>query len=309
MLGLLGAVALAAEGLIQAHHYYFEGRGKDGRYIFETRPEKVGTNRQGTITASTSTEGDLDAAGIEQKRKDFEEADALRQRNMREVVGVIEMEVNGRSLGRTFGYKYVLADGRTFTTGEGSSDKPSPAQLESDRQEIAGLRQRGQREISKVTEVEFGGQRERMFICHYVLSDGRAVIRAERDPELPGPVNLTTGQQRELFRLARLQKGQFLGSTQVRMLGKTVTFQRYSFTLSDGTVVTRSEGQPDGPKHDLSAAQYDELHRLSAAHKGETLGTYEKDVMGKPFKFTRVKYVLSDGTEVIRSRGEPTGKQ
>jgi hypothetical protein len=101
------------------------------------------------------------------------------------------------------------------------------------------------------------------------------------------------------------EKGEFLGSTQVLMLGRTVTFQRYSFTLSDGTVVIRSEAQLDASKRDLSVPQLYELARLSAAHKGETLGTYEEDVMGKPFKFTRVKHVLSDGTEVIRSTGKP----
>jgi hypothetical protein len=56
----------------------------------------------------------------------------------------------------------------------------------------------------------------------------------------------------------------------------------------------------------LTAAEADEFHQLSAANKGETLGTYEEDVMGKPFKFTRVKYVLSDGTEVIQSVGKPS---
>jgi hypothetical protein len=102
-----------------------------------------------------------------------------------------------------------------------------------------------------------------------------------------------------------MQKGEFLGSTQVQMLGRTVTLQRYSFTLSDGTVAIRSEGQLEASKCELSAAEWEELNRLSAAQKGETLGTYDEDVNGKPFKFTRVKYVLSDGTEVIQSRGKP----
>jgi hypothetical protein len=69
--------------------------------------------------------------------------------------------------------------------------------------------------------------------------------------------------------------------------------------------VTRSEAQLDASKRDLSGVQWQELNRLSAAQKGETLGTYEEDVRGKPFKFTRVKYVLSDGTEVIQSIGKP----
>jgi len=157
-------------------------------------------------------------------------------------------------------------------------------------------------------EVEFGGQRQRTLVCRYVLSDGRDVKRWDRDPELPGPVPLTTEQQRELGRLEAMHEGELLGSAQVQILGKTVHFQRYSVTLSDGTLVTWSEGQPEGPKHDLGVAELDELRRLSEAHKGQTLGTYDEDVAGKPFKFTRVKYVLSDGTEVIRSSGKPSGE-
>ena len=80
--------------------------------------------------------------------------------------------------------------------------------------------------------------------------------------------------------------------------------QKYSFTLSDGTVVTRSEGQPEGfKKSKLIGAEAEELSQLVAANKGNTLATYEEDVKGKPFKFTRVKYVLSDAQKSY-SRGD-----
>jgi hypothetical protein len=292
LLGLLGAAAVATEVIIQVHHCYFEGRVKDGPYIFTIRPESVGTNN-GPIWM-TGIEGDLDAVGIEQQRKDLEEVDALRQRNARELFRVTDTEVKGNPPVRMFIYKYVLADGRTWMS--------NGSELEAvDQQQIDGIRQRGQREILKVSEVEFGGQRVRTLACRYVLSSGRAVTMPETDPEQPGPVHLTTMQWVELYRLASLEKGEFLGSAQIQMLGRTVTLQRYSFKLSDGTVVTWSEAQLDASKRDLSGAQWQELHRL----KGETLGTYEEDVTGKPFKFTRVKYVLSDGTEVIQSSGKP----
>ena len=146
-------------------------------------------------------------------------------------------------------------------------------------------------------------------VRHYYFY-GRGVTICEPDPELPGPVPLTFKQEVELVRLAVLEKkGEFLGSTQVRVLGRTFSLQQYSFTLSDGTVVTRSEGQPEGPKNNLTAAEGDEVRQLAAANKGETLGTYDEDVNGKPFKFTRVKYVLSDGTEVIQSTGKPDGER
>jgi hypothetical protein len=300
LLGLLGAAALAAETIIQVHHYYFYGRAKDGFYFFSTMPENA-TNQVDSIGICVG--GDMDAAGIEQERKDLEEIDALRQRNARQLFWVSDTEVNGKPSGRIFFYKYVFADGRTRIFTETGSESLTPAQMEADRRQIADLRQRGQREIQNVVEVESGGRIQRSLICHYVLSDGRGVIRFEPDPELPGPVHLTTKQGMELERLAVMEKkGKFLGSTQVQVLGRTFSLQKYSFTLSDGTVVTRSEGQQ---KCDLTAAEADEFHQLSAANKGETLGTYEEDVNGKLFKFTRVKYVLSDGTEVIQSSGKP----
>jgi hypothetical protein len=298
LLGLLGAAALATEVIIQVHHCYFEGKVKDGPYIFTTRSETVGTNNGLGEMTMIGVGGDLDAAGIEQQRKDLEEVGALRQRNARELFRVTDTEVKGNPPVRMFLYKYVLADGRTWTNNESEL-------LEADQQQIAGLRQRGRREILKVSEVEFGGQRARTLTCRYVLTNGRAVTGAETDPEQPGPVHLTLMQYVELYRLASLEKGEFLGSAQVQMLGRTVTLQRYSFKLSDGTVVTRSEAQLDASKRDLSAAQWQELNRLSAAHQGEAVGTYDEDVNGKPFKFTRVKYVLSDGTEVTQSTGKP----
>ena len=101
----------------------------------------------------------MDAAGIEQKRKDLEEIDALRQRNARELFSVIDMEVNGNPSGRIFFYKYVLADGRTADIHR-QAVIPY-ASSESDRQQIADLRQRGQREIQDAFDVESGGQSQR----------------------------------------------------------------------------------------------------------------------------------------------------
>jgi len=301
LLCLLGAGALAAEIIVQVYHCYFVGKVKGGPYIFTIKSE----NGETMYTTGVSPEGGLDAAGIEQQRKDFEEVAALRQRNTRELIRVLDTEVKDNPPVRMFLYKYVLADGRPWVSNESEMEDADP--------QIASLRQRGQRDILKVSEVEFGGQRARTLSCRYVLSTGRAVTMSEADPEQPaerpGSVHLTSTQWIELYQLASQGKGEFLGSTQVQVQGRTVTLQRYSFKLSDGTVVIRSEGQLDASKRDLSAAQWQELNRLSEANKGETLGTYDEDVNGKPFKFTRVKYVLSDGTEVIRSVGKPDGQQ
>jgi hypothetical protein len=307
LLGLLGAAALATETIIQVRHYYLEGKVRNGLAYFSTTPKNAGTNQVDSI--GIFVRGNLDAAGIEQNRKDLEEIDALRQRNARELFLVIDDEVNGKPSGRLFFYKYVLADGRTEIKTELGDVSLSPAQMEADRQQIAGLRQRGQREILDFFDVEFGGQIQRTLRWRYVLSDGRIVDLPETDPELPGPVPLTREQQIELWQLVLPEKGKLIDSAQVQVHGRTFNLQKYSFTLSDGTVVTRSEGQPEGPKSYLTAAQGDEWRRLAAINKGETLGTYDEDVNGKPFKFTRVKYVLSDGTEYVRSEGKPGSKR
>jgi hypothetical protein len=158
--------------------------------------------------------------------------------------------------------------------------------------------------------VEVGGQSQRSLCCRYLLSDRRGVTRFEPDPELPGPVPLTYNQEVEWTRLAVLEKkGALLGNTQVQVLGRAFSLQRYSVTLSDGTVVTRSEGQPEGPKNNLTAADGEQVRQLAAVNKGEALGTYDEDVHGKRFKFTRVKFVLSDGTEVIQSTAKPDGER
>src|SRR3974390_2431990 len=236
LLGLLAAGALAAEIAIQVHRYYFEGKIRDGTYLFSSPPEEGRTNQTPFDSVMISGAGNLDAAAIERKRKDLEEIDVLRQRNARELVNVIDLNVNGNPWVRTFSYKYVLADGRTETIGEGGDES------ESERRQIAGLRQRGQRELVNVVEVESRGQQERKLTWRYVLSDGRAVNKSEDDPELPGPAPLTSKQQNELWQLAWLEKGKFLGSAQVQVQGKTFTLRKYAFTLSDGTVVTRAEG-------------------------------------------------------------------
>lgn len=294
LLGLLGAAAVATEVIIQVRHFYFLDKNKDGSLLFFSTAPKGASGPSDTYTVGV--ESNLDAAGIEQKRKDLEEVDALRQRNARELFRLIDTEVKSNPPVRMFLFKYVLADGRTSVYNE--------IYLEGDQQQIDALRQRGQREILEIREEEVGGKKERMLLCRYILSDGRAIINYEGDPEENGPVPLNVDQHLELWRLGN-EKGKFLGSVQVQFHGRTVTFQRYSFTLSDGTVVIRSEAQPDASKRDLSLPQRYELNELAAANKGETLGTYEEDVTGKPFKFTRVKYVLSDGTEVIQSSGRP----
>ena len=239
---------------------------------------------------------ELDAAGIEQQRKDLEEIDALRQRNARELLRVTDIAVNGKVQPRVYTFKYVRADGRKEVTNEpapGPASDPSPAQRERAEEEIAELRQRGQREVTTVWETEFEGHVvSRTLACRYTLSDGREETIGEGDPELPAAAKvLTPEQSREVARLgAALKQRELLGSEQVQMYGKTFNFTKYSITLSDGTRVVWSEGKPQGPKTSLTEADWKELHKLIAAHQGQTLSTYEEEVLGKVLQFTMVKY-------------------
>jgi hypothetical protein len=69
--------------------------------------------------------------------------------------------------------------------------------------------------------------------------------------------------------------------------------------------VTLATGEVKGRKTTLTRGDWDELHGLQAADSGEYLGTEEKQVMGRTFVFTRKRYVLSDGTQVIYAQGQP----
>jgi hypothetical protein len=84
----------------------------------------------------------------------------------------------------------------------------------------------------------------------------------------------------------------------------------YDYTLSNGRTLCMSEAQWDheGGTH-LTAAQLDELNQLTQAGKGQDAGTQEKQVKGHLFLFQRQRFILSDGTEVIRSEGTPKDSQ
>ncbi|SPE57291.1 hypothetical protein SBV1_270090 [Verrucomicrobia bacterium] len=319
--GLLCAGALAAQVAVQVHRYFFEGRTRNGSYQFTTSPQVVysgtgagtnGSQRTTVVHMSGVSVGseELGAGGVEQMQKDLEEIDSLRAEDARELMSVTETEVDGYSgLGRVFQFKYVLSGGRIHLMNEGdpdSRDDVSPAQMEKDQEQIAKLRQQGRREIITVIETEVNGQISRTLVCQYALPDGRDVTIGEGDPSLgsSGPL-LSSAQWEELHRLGHLKAGTFIGTIEKQLFGQSFTFQRYSYQLADGTVAISSEGQPTGPKRQLSEADRNELANLTKAGAGEILGNYEEEIRGKVFSFEQRLYLLSDGTEVIRSHGVP----
>jgi hypothetical protein len=310
----VGAIATAVG--VKVYRYHFEGRGRDGEYHFSTEPEVIykrtyldpnGAERTYTVSHSRWVSvGAANATDAEQAGQDLEEIALLRQQDARELVGVIETEVNGH-LHRTFRYRYVLSDGRVKTIGEGDPDenKPlSPEQLDEDRKQIDLLREKGERELIRVIDTEVEGELHRTCIYKYILADGREKSVGGSDPELAQPATeLSTEQINEIWRLRRLEKGEFLGYQDKQVQGQTFTFETYIFTLSDGSVVTHGVGEPKGLKTRLTQLDRQEFLNLMEAGVGEDLGVVEKEFKGRLFVFKRQRFVLSDGTEVIWSNG------
>lgn len=84
----------------------------------------------------------------------------------------------------------------------------------------------------------------------------------------------------------------------------------YEYALSNGRTYGSCEGDPDQQDGThLTTAQKGELNQLTQTGKGQDAGTEEKQVKGRLFLFQRQRFVLSDGTEVIWSKGTPKDSQ
>jgi len=84
----------------------------------------------------------------------------------------------------------------------------------------------------------------------------------------------------------------------------------YEYTVSSGRTFCVGENDPDQKDGThLTTAQMDELNQLTRTGKGQEAGTEEKQVKGRLFLFQRQRFVLSDGTEVIWSKGTPKDSQ
>jgi len=249
---------------------------------------------------------ELDAAGIEQKRKDLEEIALLRQQNARELLSVMDTTVNGHPQGRSFTYKYQLSGGRTEVVGDSEATSGSAQEQQQFEQQSEEARLQGRREITKVMDTELDGQVDRTLICRYVLADGRVGTGGEADPDVASPTKyLTHAQQIELLRLKSEKKGTSLGRFEAAVCGQTFTFEKYAYQLADGTAVTYAEGEPKGEKVDLTAADWAELNKLRQSAAGEPLAEYTAELNGQTLLFKPMRYVLSDGTEVVQAPAQP----
>jgi hypothetical protein len=296
---------------MRLYTYYFEGVRKDGAYVFSTEPQVMesGTDADGNprvvVRSSSVSIMQWPAKGVEKVQQELQEIEALRQKNQRELVGVIDTQVNGHRGLRIFRYRYVLADGTTQEIGEGGSegDSRTPEQVRQDDAEIALLRAAGRGQIIGVLDIEHNGRIQRLLTCAYTLSDGRTEIqRGQTDPLVPTPDNwLSQSQNDELWRLVRLDRGELLPAEARSLYGQTITFTRRAYELGGGDVVVMWDGQPQ-EKWELKTQDYDELRK---AGPGELVGTYEEVVNGRTFKFEQRRVTLPDGTVVVRANGTP----
>ena len=320
VLGLVAVAAAGTEVAVQVHRYYFEGRSGDDVYVFSTAPQVVyqGTyvDSQGVShpravskaeTVMVNNNGKkLDAAGIEQKRQDLEEIRLLRQQNVRELLSVMDTAVNGHPQGRHFTYKYRLSGGRTEVTDDSEATSGSAQEQQQFQQQLEEARRQGRKEVINAMDTELDGQLQRTLICRYALPDGRVGTGGESDPNVASPAKyLTHAQQIELLGLVRQQQGTRLGRFEAPVCGQTFAFEKSAYRLADGTAVTYAEGKPKSPKIDLTGADWAELIKLCESGAGEPLAEYTAEVHGQAFLFKPVKYVLSDGTEVVRAPGQP----
>jgi len=326
---LVAAAAMVCAGAIMARmggtirRYYFGGRGTDGSYHFRTEESNVtyrdangmeqpviGASRSEVIITPNDPNRPMD---VERTQDDLEEVDLLRQWDTRELVRVVDLKVTGNFF-RILVYKYTLPDGRTMTMNE--NELPPEAQrtadqIQKDREEVAQLRQQERRELVGVTDTLREGNLFRVCQYKYTLADGRELIFTESDPELPPVPAWVPGPEQigEIWGLRGLKQGEFLGYQDREVLGKTITFETYIFTLSDRMKVTHSVGEVKGKRINLTAADHEELRKLREANRGEDLGIQQSEVRGRTFSFKRERFILSDGTEVIRSKGEPADSQ
>lgn len=122
-------------------------------------------------------------------------------------------------------------------------------------------------------------------------------------------VEQTRNDLQEIEILRQQDKRQLIRVNELLVNGKLDTrVFVYQYQLSDGRTMDMPEG--DELNWLLDKKQREEwLQRKKDAGSGEDFGVAEKEFKGCMFVFKRQRFVLSDGTEVIWSVGEPKGDQ
>lgn len=178
LIALVCVSVLAIAGVV-FREYIFKGRNEDGAYLFTTKPT---SNAASNAVAISSNDPNF-TIDVEQTKKALEEIDLLRQQDQRELLKVIETEVEGE-VNRVYIYKYVLADGREQTMGERNPDEAWSKEAGSVdlTKEVWALRKAGEGVLLSPKEEEVNGKTFTFERYRFTLKDGREVIHSVGTP-------------------------------------------------------------------------------------------------------------------------------
>ncbi len=111
----------------------------------------------------------------------------------------------------------------------------------------------------------------------------------------------------ELDLLKQRGDGELISVIEKEVNGKLISrYLRFKYVLADGREIKSGELDPDFKRTGtLTEAQEEEIVNLLRTDKYVTIGHEKKEVRGRMLCFERNQFVLSDGTEVIWSRGTP----
>ena len=140
------------------------------------------------------------------------------------------------------GYLLVSEDGLTGTNVP-ESWANSPEQALKVNEELALLKQQGDRELVSVVETDVNGKLSRRYlIFKYVLADGSEIKTGDFDPDFKE--TMTKVKREELISLLRADEYERLDDIREEVRGRMFVFTRQRFILSDGTEVIKSVGRP-----------------------------------------------------------------
>ena len=175
---------------------------------------------------------------------DLAEIDRLRELGQRELVQIIEYEVEG-SIFRCCTYEYTLSDGRKEITGEGDSDPNvcRPVLSREQQAEVHRLRRLEQGEFLGFQDREINGYIFSMETYKFTLTDG-TVVTHTIGWRKGRKAYLTKADLEELDSLKEQGAGEFLEVSEREVLGKMFSFERRRYILRDNTEVILSVGKP-----------------------------------------------------------------
>lgn len=323
-------LAAAAVG-IKIYKYRYVGTDEEGRHHVVRELEDGRGLKGWTFSNKTADSPELAV-------QTAEEMDLLKQHDIKELVSIREIEVNGQLDSRLLGYEYTLSDGRTIHQYE-DDPETGPGTLAGERLDEA--RHLFRKLMGVLTCVSVDGRRfytaadgteistyeqvvqGRAFLFRkvpFALSDGTEVAWSMGQLSQDGRNVLKTGDgntaeaeqiQKDLREIAILRRQDRRELIAVDELVAKGELERrvfvYKYQLSDGRTMDMREG--DEVKVTLNNQQRQEWVELRDAGSGEDLGTYEQEVEGLSFVFKRQKFVLSDGTEVTWAYGTLKGDQ